>query len=105
MYVSTLPNKGDLVTLSWFQATKPAALAGMQIKFAGIPVTIVGHVAHVRGDDPQNPSYVGIWIKVDDALKMDPSQDWQVCQRHKCKGALEIGPFDLKHLVPHDKAS
>jgi hypothetical protein len=94
---STLPNKGDLVAFKWFQTKLPlASLAGMQPKVTGDFIEVSGHVAHVRGDHPSEPTQVGIWLRADDALKGAEGIDRVLCP--KC-GREEIGPMDLAYVV------
>lgn len=41
------------------------ALSGMQPKLAAVERIIEGMVEKVRGNHPQNPTSVGVWIKID----------------------------------------
>ena len=91
---TTLPNKGDLVSFEWLQ-TKQASLAGMQVKMVADHVSVRGHVAHVRGDHPDTPSRVGVWLRADETL--EASHEFDRVQCPKC-GREEIGPIDLAHL-------
>jgi len=58
-------NKGDHITASWMR-TDLACLAGAQMKLEGQQVTVCGIVRHVRGNDPVNPTTIGIFIDPDD---------------------------------------
>ena len=94
----TIPRKGDFVRLSRLKV-RPAALAGVQLKFEGHYVGVEGVVAHVRGDHPTAPTTAGVWLRDDEHFKSDPSLDPSlrvICE--KC-GKAEIGPMDLQFLT------
>lgn len=91
----TLPNKDDLVTFNGIE-TRPVGLSGMQMKFGGTFFEITGRVAHVRGDHLTEPKSVGIWLVVNDDLKMNPKFDAHWCD--KC-GRNEVGPIDFRYMV------
>ena len=96
--MSVIPRKGDLVRLSKLKV-RPAALAGVQLKFEGYYVGIEGVVAHVRGDHPTAPTTAGVWLRDDERFKSDPHVDPALrvtCE--KC-GKVEIGPLDLQFLT------
>jgi hypothetical protein len=42
------------------------SVAGVQFKIAAVGQEVTGVVKHVRGDDPVNPTTIGVWIQPDE---------------------------------------
>lgn len=56
-----LVRKGDSVHVCWLDC-RPAALSGMQLKMGATLNEFSGVVKHVRGDDPENPTQVRLFV-------------------------------------------
>ncbi len=86
--------KGTRVHVERLHVTGPAALAGAQMKFGAELHSFEGTVRHVRGDDPVNPTKIGLWVEPDEGAE---KYDGKMCP--KC-GVLEVGPIALENIRP-----
>lgn len=61
-------SRGTHVTAELFEARPlgSASLAGMQMKTTATMRRVSGVVTHIRGDHPEHPTSVGVWIMTDD---------------------------------------
>jgi len=93
-----LPDKGDLIHLAWLEPRPLGtySLAGAQMKVAATSISISGRVAHIRGDDPVDPTRLGVWLRIDDAYQASQPFEPKLCE--KC-GRLEVGPLDYSHVI------
>ncbi len=83
-------NKGDKVRVQYFRALPLGewSLAGAQPKLALEEVNFVGELRHIRGDDPDNPTQVGLWVS---------STEGRGTYCEKCL-MWEQGPIKPKHV-------
>ena len=83
--------KGSRVRAKFFK-TKPIgtySIAGMQMKFIGDEVEIIGVVRHIRGDDPVAPKEVRVYIDREEGVEL-PLVHPQGCLCEKGHAELKL---------------
>lgn len=58
--------KGSRVRARWFDAKPRTSLAGAQAKTSATEREVVGVVTRIRGDSPDKPTAVRLWVAPDD---------------------------------------
>jgi|SRR5580692_7406686 hypothetical protein len=90
--IGPVVNKGDRIRAQWWKA-KLVPLAGVQMKFEGTPIDVVGVIRHVRGDHPTNPSTVRIFVDPEGECAAERIQPYGCKCGH---GHVEINP---EHII------
>lgn len=84
--------KGSRLRARWL-ITRPASLAGVQMKMAAIEVAVTGTVRHIRSDDPNTPVNTTFFVDVEEGTGYkDISQPCSKCGHTH----VEVNP---KHVV------
>lgn len=71
--------KGSRVRARWFEANPRASPPGVQAKVSATEREVVGVVTRIRGDHPDKPSTVRLWVAPDaggEDVQIQP--DWIV---------------------------
>lgn len=88
--------KGSRVRAEWLH-TRPVALAGMQMKVEGRPVSIVGVIAHFRSEHPTEPVNVRIYLDTEDEPGLPRVKPYG-CTHDR--GHVEIQPGWVREVLP-----
>lgn len=82
------------------------SIAGCQTKISAQSVNFPARIAHVRGNDPINPTIIGIWVVPENTkdIKIFPGLEIEATHCKKCN-IIEIGPFTPTMIKPRPPSS
>lgn len=86
--------KGDRIGARWF-VTRPAPLAGMQLKLGAAKIEISGIVRHLRGDHPEEPTEIVAYVEPEGHVP-------DVVRRERPYGCMCLGHDDLVPVRPNN---
>lgn len=70
--------RGTRLIARWLEAktNPPASLSGMQMKVSATERSVTGVVTRIRGDHPEKPTKIHLWVRPDDGgdeVEIEPS--------------------------------